>query len=418
MALETQVLKITAPATTGSQTYGTNFVPKAIILFSTLNTAEGQKADQAVGIGFASSATDTFEFLAAARSDDNLSTTNNVRYSGSNSLDVEDSTGFISGNLTSFNSSPAGFTYNWTSTRSGAIVIAFVLGGTDITNVFAGVQNNVPTVATNPYTISGVGFQPDFVFFLYNYATFGLNTSNVDLSIGAATSSSKRWALSMTAQDAQNMTASMNCERAQLTTRCVIAQAASGAIDMEIDFVNFNSDGFVLNLINPPTPSSTELMFIAFKGGSYDVGAFNACTTANCNNDINVGFTPTGLLLSTFNNATSAGSVANAEQYYGVGDGTSEGAVGSIADDGILPSRCDTAVVSTKVLRCLVGGNPSPVESEADHFFPAGGAPANSFRLTWTDEPPAAHEICYASFGSTAGAAAVARFLTLLGAGT
>lgn len=413
MALSVKKATLTAPAATGNQSYtGVGFQPKAIIFFWTGQTAEGIAANARVGIGWATGNLDADASSWVAM--DNLSSTDTARRQsatscirGASAITSEDP---LSAALVSFNAD--GFTLNWAATVSGTIIHYLALGGSDPTNAFADSFNS--NTVTGNQAVTGVGFQPDVVLLLATsqVAPVGADV-HAKFSLGCMQSTTKRWALALTADDAISMTAAMDAETLQRTDSCFLS-LNSPALDSRADFVSMNADGFTINWIDAPA-TAIVIGYLALKGGQFDVGAVAACTTNNCNNDVTVGFTPTGLLLSTLNRIGGTTNVINAANYIGGGDGTSEGTAGAIQQDAVLNTRADSTTVTTKAIRTLAPADAATLDGEADHSL---SAVTNGFRLTWTTQAPlVAIEVCYLAVGSSAGSSAGLQTLAMTGVG-
>jgi hypothetical protein len=168
--------------------------------------------------------------------------------------------------------------------------------------------------------------------------------------------------------------------------------------DSAADYNGGIANGFQLDVTNAP-PAAHTVGYLCLKGGSYAVGAFNASTSVNGTNDVNVGFVPEAAMFSTWSLATSASITSDAQMNLGAAtyDGT-EGFAGSTNDDAIEPTQCDSVTSTTKAIGSLIEGGTATVDSEADSDLTGTGG-ANTFRLTWTDPPAVAAEVCYIAFG-------------------
>lgn len=394
MALSVKKATLTAPAATGNQSYtGVGFQPKAMVFFATTQTGEGILSNARGGVGFTSGVSQ--EGAAGWSSQDNVSTTDTDHASGLQCIRVPDNAGDrFQADLVSFDSD--GFTLNWIVTLSGAIVHYWALGGPDLTGAKS--DQFTANTAIGNQSVVGTGFSPDIVLFVSASRTTGGVGSGAKFSLGAMQSTTKRWALALTAADAISMTAAMNAETLQRTDSCFLS-LTNPALDSRADFVSMNADGFTINWIDAPA-TAILIGYLALKGGQFDVGAFAACTTNNCNNDVTVGFPPTGLFLSTLNRIGGTANFINAANYVGGGDGTNEGTAGAIQQDAVLNTRADSTTVTTKAIRTIAPGDTATLDGEADHSL---SAVTNGFRLTWTTQAPlVAIEVCYLAVGSSA----------------
>ena len=91
--------------------------------------------------------------------------------------------------LTSFDSD--GFTLNWTTNESRADIIYYVaLGGSDLTNALA--SSFTLTTGAGSQSVTGLGFQPDFLMFLsIDSASMDTNLTVASASIGFASSAAE-----------------------------------------------------------------------------------------------------------------------------------------------------------------------------------------------------------------------------------
>jgi hypothetical protein len=395
----------TAPAVAGTITVTPGFQIKALIVFGNNQTAEGIAAGQVGSYGLASGTAAGKQRALGWNSDDNVATTDTARMWTDAIIGVPDLAGgtLIRGVLSAIGATT--FDINFTTTVSGAIFHYIALGGADLTDADL-ILYTTPT-ATGNFDITGTTFTPDVVLFLQSIEV-ALGSGNVSIVVGwgAAESSSKRWAHTHQASHGQTMTAQMNFLRSQYTTQCVRLVESDTAITLSADFVQFLSNGGRVNFTAVDTVGLLGAALF-LRGGQYEVGAVSAPTGAPpLNNDVNVGFPPVGLFLSSYGQIGDnvAARYVDSGQHLGGGDGTDEGTQGSTGKDATLNTQTDRSTVTTKAIRTLTAANPATVDGEADHFFPAGGAPANSFRLTWTDTPAVAAEICYVAFGDAAAA--------------
>src|SRR5215471_1213916 len=182
---------------------GVGFQPKVLLLFLLPQTATGNSSDQAFGMGMCGSAADVQ--ASAQWSDDAVSTTAAVFRAETKAIASAASSGGTTvclADLKSFDSD--GFTLTWTRNDSSLAYEIFyiAIGGNDITNV----KLHKPTAqsGTGNKDYTGVGFQPDIIFFFYpagsGAGSLSANGANLNFGWGAAISSSKRWAQAICVQ--------------------------------------------------------------------------------------------------------------------------------------------------------------------------------------------------------------------------
>lgn len=390
MALSMKQGKFTVTAGTGNKVVtGVGFQPIAVMLLSDSATAEGITADLQGSLGWftGSGAQSRSVFW---KSDDNAATTQTFRaYSASGLVRA-------SSNVLTFVSFDAGgFTLN-AATDQTVDLYYLALGGSDLTNALVG-EFTSPG-ATGNQDITSVGFQPDVVLLMAATLTVTSDSaaSGLQISLGAATSSSARWAFAINAANGVSMTTTVDAMRHQRTDACILGLTNTATIDMQADFVGMLSNGFTVNWTDLPGTASQLISYLALKGGQYKVGA---CTGAGASTDVVTGFVPTGLFLQSWNAAASNTITASCVINIGGGDGTSEGTISGFEVDAVLNTQADRSNVSTKALRTLIGGDPATVDGECDHDFTSV---TDGFRLTWTDTLTALTEICYVAMGSNA----------------
>jgi len=176
---------------------------------------------------------------------------------------------------------------------------------------WAAMQFRVGSFAANTSTgnqsITGVGFQPKAVFFWGNKQTADGNATDAELFIGAATSSTQRWALW---QAAHNTSGTSNAHRIRENAACIeirdlpsVPTNASTA-NGRADFVSFDSDGFTINWSDAPT--AAYIIHYAVWGGTditnAKAGIFSSATSSGNQTVTDPGFQPGFVLLAQISN--------------------------------------------------------------------------------------------------------------------
>ena len=389
----------TANATQTVTLADSSITPVALILWTNGQTATGFAAGQMESIGFCTGTASNDNRAIAVASDDNVATTNTGKNSDAFCLII-----FSNGTPTTavtaiLNSafSAGSFQLKYPTNNTTAYKIQYTVIGGDVTN--AKVLGLSSATVTGNRNDTGFGFDPEFVMFATSRSTtLGTATANEGLSIGAATSSAQ-WAFAMSATDNNTSAGTNVCRNRQFTDSCLltITAAATPAVETQISFVGFISDGYTLNWTSVPG-SAKPYAALALKGGQYKVGCFSKSTSgAPVNDDTNVGFTPTGVVLSSFHRASGTTNQLDAQHSFGATDGTAahERSTWTSNKDGVINSDTNVNLSETKAL--ILATNTSTLDSECDSDL---AAVANSFRLTWTTNQAQADEICYAAFGS------------------
>ena len=393
---------ITCPASTGNHSttdWAFADPPKAVLFWGTKQTAEGIGNDATQYIGAATSSSQ--RWCASAFYLDNVTTTDVGLYTSKTKCIhamATAATSAVVADFVSMNSN--GITVNFSTVTSGVIIHYLAFGGSDITNVKAGAITVAASVGTQDFT--DPAFTPDLTLFCNSSlsgSTVDTFLANGGLQLGAGLSASARWVTSGCGRDAQTMEANQDNMNTQRTDNVYLALIATGpALDGLGDYNGGIANGFQFDVTDAPT-ASDEIFYLAFQGGSYAVGAFNASTSVNGTNDVSISFTPEAVLLATWSLATSTSITDDVQMNVGAAtyDGT-EGWAGHTDDDAIEPTNADSVTSTTKAIGSLIEGAPATLDSEADSDLTGVGG-ANTFRLTWTDPPAVAAEVCYIAFG-------------------
>lgn len=402
MSMSVKTNQLTGPAVTGnSATTDPGFQPKALMLWNGLQTASGAVADAQFNLGFASST--TTEVNASYNSDDNLASSDVVRCYTS-AVDIirtctaGAATVNIAASLNSFNAT--GFTPNWgTLTTVSPLFNYLALGGADITNVKSGTITAATSGATQ--AVTGVGFQPDIVFFFAISQTGAGQANNTNqYSVGVATALSQWVAF----HKSQHNQVTMNTSRGFMNNRCIVQQSASANTTVdERSLASMDSDGFTFNI---DTQGGTAFLmgYMAIKGGQWKVGTETQNTSTGTKATTGVGFTPKGLVLASVCDTQTSGTQDHARLCFGASTGPSNNAAVWTGDqDGSADSIANTIMSSNK---CLVlateatGASPTTNAEAALSSFDSDG-----FTLDWTTADATARVFGYVAFGDSAVAA-------------
>ena len=188
------------------------------------------------------------------------------------------------------------------------------LGGSDLTNAYIG--SSAMPVTTGEYSVTGVGFQPDFLFVATNdySGAIPFDNNGGHTGWGWATGASNQGVVSWIANSgtfAHN--SSGYGYNGEIFGSC--GAYGGGDCSRRESFVEFLSDGFKLNHLEG-TYAQTYV-YLALKGGKYKVGSL---TTRTDTNDIvvdDVDFRPRALMfmsacvpLSTQDTCTANGAVS------------------------------------------------------------------------------------------------------------
>jgi len=390
----------TKATTTGTQTIsGVGFTPKAVILWWTRQTSYGELAAIHVGYGAATNYGGTYQNRGVAFASDDAAGSANTgrRRSETYSIIILSSGAPVlaaQASVTAFNSD--GFTLNWQTNEARADIIHFIaLGGIDLSNTKAGSFSL--TTTTGNQGITGVGFQPDFIMFLWTFTEAAdTNTAQAEVGVGFAVSSAKRGALVANSEDAGG---TMDTWQQQRTDSCILLlDPTSGAQDAIIDFVSKDNDGFTVNKVDAPAVI-TPIFYLALKGGSYDVGSFNS-PTATGNQDVtSIGFQPKLVVLATQGRASATAIGSHSELSFGAATSSTERGVSWFEDpDALADSDNKMETLNTRIIQWRD-------RTALDTFTLRGSADfvsmlSNGFRLSWSNVETAGREIIYVAFGN------------------
>ena len=320
---------------TGTQDVtGVGFQAKALILFTSNQTVETFEEHAMLSYGFSDGTTDC---CLVSSTEDNVTTsdTYNNLHNDSIVFIINKTTGAFEARATLNSFASDGFQLNWVTNTTPAAVIHYIaIGGTDITNVKVGTQN-VGTTATGNKAYTGVGFQPDFLHVLHNNAlpasAYTYNTTveaEWGFGISAMKATNERWAIVTSSQDAVGTSVSW---RREMHDKCFTHIVNStGAVNLEADFISFDSDGFTWNYTTNAGGNTTNQPFayLAIKGGLWTVGDsimpdINASvTTETAGNG-----TLKGIMLANILSNATGGGVSTNGITIGGSDGTNNGLV-------------------------------------------------------------------------------------------
>lgn len=293
-------------------------VPVFVLLRMTNSIATGQAdRDGAFGIGMSDG---TNEITMSTVQQDNVPTTQDISISTENGGNLINNAG---GSLViNIGTLVAGaFTITYTTNISTQVHISWmVVGGADITNTNGGFADH--TVVTTPdidVSFTGVGFQPDMIFFFDPF----LSLAHGLWSVGVAASSAKQGALIGFGRD--NLPTSNEYSLVRTDTCNAQPSWDGGANPIYLrrnEFKQFDADGWTW-IQRQGSNGARVFGYFAIKGGLWDVTPATVRTSAG-SQTIETTVRPKGIL------TLSAGKVASnlytPEHHYSIGgsDGTEQ----------------------------------------------------------------------------------------------
>jgi hypothetical protein len=382
----------------GSQTVaGVGFVPKAVIFWWTRQPSLGELAAIRVGYGFATNYTGAYQNRGTAfASDDGVGTSNTGRRRSETYCIIMLSSGAptmsAQASVTTFNND--GFVLNWQTNEAEADYIHYVaLGGSDL--VASRVGSFDLGVTTGSQDVTGLGFQPDFLMFLWTSTeAVDSNTANAEVGLGFAVSSTKRGAM---VADSVDGSGTMITRQQQRTDSCILLLTpSSGVQDAIADFTGFLADGFRISKSDAPA-ASTPIFYLALKGGEYDVGSFTSPTAAGTQDITGLGFQPRLVMLATQGRTAGTGIGSTAEMALGAATSTDNGLTWFEDSDALGSSDNEMETLNTRVVQWRD-------RTAANTFTLRGSAGFSSFlsdgfRLSWSSVEAAGRQIIYVAFG-------------------
>ena len=379
--------KITAVAPASQiVTHGLGETPKAVIFWTEGKTGDLSTPNVVFGFG----ATDgTMSRSIGMASQDGVNPSNASRRIAAKALTLVQwgEVLLAEADLSSWNATS--FTLNWTTNNSTAYRIHFIaIGGTGVSAKV--VEWAMPTTTGNR-TVSGVGFQPDVVIHANAGAIVGtvpVSTSSAALGLGVMDGSGNQWANTVFASDGAEPSGT---QRGQQTDSCILAIGSGLTVAKEASWVSMNADGFTVNFTT--AAASTNPMFsLALRGVTAKAGSFAKSTsTAPASQAVSgVGFQPSLLLLSSFQDVAQSVPVVNARYGLGASSGLTEGSSALQDTNGLSPTSVDGVDKVDKVFVKVNNSTPA-IDAQADmSSFNSGG-----FTLNWTTNDAVLTQLLY-----------------------
>lgn len=286
-----------------------------------------------------------------------------------------------------------GFTLTIDDQFANAYRVSYLaLGGTDLTNVKAGIHTG-PT-GTGSYAQTGLGFKPDALIYLTDFGTRNSIITHGSFSLGLATASSAQGVISGYATNA----AATSTTYGYGYNGEIRAYPNAGPV-LRDTFVSFDDDGFTFNCLE--YPGQYHGLYIALKGGQYSVGDI---TTRTDGNDIaeTVGFQPAALLFGSVNRALSTQDAATAHlrASLGAATGPSERACAAVSDEnGLAASETAFANYDSAVYAFVQ-------DDAAVGLMDLKSIDANGFTCVMDDTDPSGCWVTYLAIGALASAPA------------
>jgi hypothetical protein len=411
---------ITAPASTGVQTYnlGSAFngiLPKAILLWATYETADALvNGDEifAMGMGTRNGGS-TQQVCVSHWGQDGAAAGNYVRGHTWNNRILTNVTSDVTtaefiATLDSFTSgTPSNFKLNWTDIPASQIKVHYwIIGGSDITDAYVGTPFIDDFAATpQDFTIS-VGFgQPDLMIVQALYWTsqniFSQGGGRLAMSAFREKGGTiEQRALAYGADE----TADMSVAIWQKSSAMLSFTSSAGAADMDSVLsarANWPTDGFEITY-NDTSSFPFPFGLLALKGTfRAKIGAATIPTTPGDQSLTLPGGVPKGALFWGGQMPQSASVQISGADLGGFAlggtDGTNEGMAMVCQDDGNATSSASRAFTTTKAFARHIadpGGGAATLDAEADSSISG-----SNVVLNWADAAGAAAEFNYLIIG-------------------
>jgi hypothetical protein len=350
MAFQVYVGSVAFNTTTGSQTVspsGLGFTPVGGIFMGASRTTDSQGAPADWWMGTTQDATHeryaAFESESASANADVGAIMGDTASMGG--LTTNNAADFLA-DFTSWNSSPAGFTFNISNAPAAAYALNYILLGGDVTGIEPFVLN---VGTTTPLSFSSLSGRPSCVIF-YTSARQTAADTLVASSVDAY--SMAGW---MCADGTQGVAGSYHQDGAgtmvtkkwQRTDGCIDLRSNSTS-QLNLAFSSMDANGFTLS--GTISTSSIRIYGVAIYGGTWKAGAFTSRTSSGSASVTTTGVNPKLVMLQTFDVAANTATQGNGDRGIGAGDGTRRFTLMYFDNDTAGSSLTQSAHLSTKVL--------------------------------------------------------------------
>ncbi len=379
--------------------HGLGDTPKALILWTANRQDETVGTDFRFGLGITDQ--DKTSRAVSVFVEDKASTpTNSSRHSSTGAIAIIDSGETLRARATVSSWDSTNITLSWdTNLSHTSDVIHFVaISGSAVLSKV--IEWTTPTTATNPYEVTGVGFQPTAV----------IHMAIGDSITGAAPQSAAAWHLGMGVMDASgnqwgNMVAgddavtTTNTARAMMSDASLVFINTTPAITKKASYVSMDNSGFSLNFSTVTSATASRVFSLALQGVRANAGAFNkVASPTNSQSVTTVGYAPAAVLFGTIIANTSTAAQTSARWGIGAADGTTEGSTILVEPDNRTLPQCGVADKTSKgLVKTNTGSNgvDATLDSEADVSLTSNG-----FSASWTTNETATVEWGYFALAS------------------
>jgi hypothetical protein len=368
---------------------GDAFIPTAVLIWATRQTAAGTVGGCEAFFGFAARAVSTItQSVCSFAMDDAAATTNTGRRQDTNAAALLFSNGNPTieseGAITAFGAGE--FTINWSDAPGSAWQIHYLALGGDIVEGFVGAIDPDPTGSVQ---VTSPNFEPDLVMFAGLGVANDTSTTFMPFTLGAAVSSSAERAIGISSRDGVGTGATA---ARFIDDGCIGYIGVTAALtENTADFTTMDTGGFTVNV--SASSGSRPTRFLALRGGSYAVGTETQPTSPTTEALSGFGFPPVAVLLAGAGNTATGLNTSLSRLSIGAGDGTHEGGIATDLEDGVGSPDSTQLTSTTKAMSYV--DQAGATLSEAD----LQSLDADGFTLNWTTADANARLAMYVAFG-------------------
>lgn len=390
--------QITGAAALGSQVVSDpGFQPSALFLWFGRQTANGASSDTQFGLSFSTDAQGSV--ITYYNSNDAVTTSDTVVGHGfpEAMLSTNAGSATLNANVATVSAiNGDGFTLDWDVLGLPSSLVNYLaIGG-----VTAKVGTASARTTTGNQSVTGLGFEPDIVFFQVSNlsANSTINNSGAN-SIGVMTPAGQ-WAVGVKAVNAQ---ATSDTARGFSNAHCMYRLSSSAATDTVVfsaAYVSMDADGFTFN-VDATAGSSYLINYLVIKGGSWAVGTDTQKATTGTEATTGIGFEPEGVILASVCDTQTAGTATNSRLSLGATTGVNNNVAVWAGDrDNSADTISNTVMSNSKCIVMATEGTSATPTINAEAAL--SSFDADGFTLDWTTADATERVFGYVAFGSDA----------------
>lgn len=227
--------------------------------------------------------------------------------------------------------------------------------------------------------VTGVGFEPTAIIVLGTGSTLNTTAANCNLQLGAAVSSTSRFALNVNSTDAG---ASSVTRRVHADDRCYLKADNNGDTQTAFDLDSLDADGFTLDWLAVADEGDT--VFVMCLGGDINqaaIIAFDSPTSTGTEGYTGAGFQPECVIIGSIGLDTAPGNSAT-QMNFGWGfaiSSTARGALGLFSNSAQADAITEHGHLATHVVNMPLSAAGIFIQADFESMD------ADGFTLDWTD---------------------------------